>query len=528
MIIPCAVGVMAARSLHHEAKSGLCELAMLHQMSRKSPCIHNVTFGCESGRRTAFWVRRGCRGEFACANNHVWCGDWRNRESSCACEKVLKRSPELPRARIRRQPPSEISLLVAIVASSRLMTQERTLKNMQAVDRTHADHRARVDWAVVAYDDQAGAWAPAREKARALRTVGLVCVVNASSGRSRPLIVGQRKARLAHQLFLLRVVWNLKGESAYSAVWLPDDDLAFDEFDLTEYLWRWHCLFPAGPPVISQPPLRPSKLPAKARKGVWAKLDKSFLNDGATYTNCVVGELAGRFGRERCFLRDALALRTAWVEGQAALLDARFLLWFSMQPLVQKIALLQLHLEVETGPDAIWCGAAAEWAAEQSRGVSRGTAAGVQLVREACALLTVPIGHDDTRSLVARTASHVEAGFVLLFRARIRRPLRDSLGETPRCYRHNCSMHRWFRYSPSPNWALPTDETGLRQIHACVVRRELGGGQCHRGRHAHGEEEVTTSTMRLELRHELRAQEAARRASSCDGMHQLYWSTHEY
>ena len=135
--------------------------------------------------------------------------------------------------------------------------------------------------------------------------------------------------------------------------------------------------------------------------------------------------------------------------------------------------------------------------------------------RVACAVITVPIGHDDTRSLVARSANHVEAGFVVLSAAHIRRNLRDSLGgAAARCHRENCSRHRWFRYTPSPNWKLPTDEAGLRDVHACTARRVHGGGlQCRRGSQNREPPQVL--------------REAARQ-TRCDGMHRLYWSTHEY
>ena len=188
---------------------------------------------------------------------------------------------------------------------------------------------------------------------------------------------------------------------------------------------------------------------------------------------------------------------------QAALLDARFLSWFAAQPLAQKIERLQLRMGVEAGPDAVWCGAAEEWAA--SHNDTRG--------RPACAVLTVPIAHDDTRSLASKGARHVEGGFALLHAANIRAPLRDSLGDQPICYRQNCSRHRWFRYQPAPNWVLPNDEDGLRQVQACAVGREQAA-QC-------GTRPITS--MREE--HNL---PGAGASPQCDGLHRLYWRSHEY
>ena len=160
-------------------------------------------------------------------------------------------------------------------------------------------------------------------------------------------------------------------------------------------------------------------------------------------------------------------------------------------------------MHVEAGPDAIWCGAAAEWAAHQNA-----------TSRPACAVITVPVAHDDTRSLVARSAAHVSDSFHLLWLAKIRHPLRWSLGgDEAKCHRHNCSRHPWFLFSPSPNWHLPTDEQGLRQVHACAVAREDGAGV---GTCAAAPSESAVGRPLTQPR------------LPCDGMTSLYWSTHEY
>ena len=483
---------------------GSCSLTLLKQHSKRSPCTPDVTFGCKPGRAQEFWVSGGCRGLFRCGQRKVTCGDWRNREMKCACETVFE-AHKLKRLSIHNSPPSPFSLLIALVADSSERTQRRTLTSMQHVDSTHATHRARLDWAVVTYDDQAERWEGTRLATRQLSTVRLLLVLNASSGREQPLDKSQRKARWAHQTLLLRTLWQSAGTKTYrhDAVWLPDDDLSFVGFDLAEFIRRYQCALPNGPPIITQPPLRAeakqdtfsgATLPG-GHKANLGGLTKPFQNDGRTYGTCVIGELSTlpAFRTDPCFLQHTLALRTQFVEGQAALLDAAFLRWLIERPLLQKVEKLQLKFGNEAGPDAVWCGAAKEWAGMQN----------ATMPREACAVLTVPIAHANTKSLKAKNMLHVEGGFALLQAARIRRHLRDSLGDPPMCYRHNCSRHRWFRYQPAPNWQLPIDEEGLEQVKACAVMREDGAvGQCRSS--------------------------ASAVAPGCDGLFSLYWRSHEY
>ena len=116
----------------------------------------------------------------------------------------------------------------------------------------------------------------------------------------------------------------------------------------------------------------------------------------------MVGELGAAFGGDACFLRHTRALQVGFVEGQAALLDAHFLSWLFEQPLIERIVSAQLSHGSEAGPDAVWCGAAAEWWA-----LRRDTAA----FRPGCAVVPVPIWHDDTRSLDAGSALHFNNGF---------------------------------------------------------------------------------------------------------------------
>ena len=50
----------AAASAREHPTSGSCGLALIRQQSKKSPCTHNVTFGCHENRTTSFWVTSGC------------------------------------------------------------------------------------------------------------------------------------------------------------------------------------------------------------------------------------------------------------------------------------------------------------------------------------------------------------------------------------------------------------------------------------------------------------------------------------
>ena len=206
------------------------------------------------------WVRKGCRGTFSCAGVHTQCGDWRgNPESVCACEQVFEQRHHTSlRHATGRAPPASLSLLIVVVASSTDTTQRRLLANMEYIESTHSAHRAHVDFAAVVYDDMAVRWNRTRALAasKRLRATRLLTVLDASSGHAAPLSTGARKARLVHQLLVLRATLS----PTHDAVWLPDDDLSFLGFDLAEYLHRsGHPTLSANPkPASSKAPrLRP-------------------------------------------------------------------------------------------------------------------------------------------------------------------------------------------------------------------------------------------------------------------------------
>jgi hypothetical protein len=364
----------------------------------------------------------------------------------------------------------------------------RTARNMAFVDSTHALHGARVDWAVCAYDDRKDDWQPVWRSAAALNHSRLITVMNHNDSSPedppgmRPLKAGQRKARMVLHRRLVRSAWAIAGrDDAWDAVWLPDDDLRFDLFDLKEFLMRWTCALPGGPPVVSQPPINQHGVPYERAFG------KSWPANSDTYQLCLRGGMAASFGaRDACFLRDALAIQSGFVENQAALVDARFLSWFWNQSLTVRIGKAQLRLKAETGPDAIWCGAAAEWIVSLQ-----------QSQRVACAVIAVQIGHDDQRSLDGRRASHFARGFGVLDVARVRSSLwrmQQPLivnNKTVGCRRTACTRHRWFLYQPVPGWTIPDDEWGLRQVRACTLTKEDVAADRGRGAQR-GPERVTS------------------------------------
>lgn len=346
-------------------------------------------------------------------------------------------------------------ILVAVITDSGEVTLSRLWENMRVADQSYAAHRVLMHWAVCTYDDAAMAWEPVRKRAASsLRRVRLVEAINATlpGVRSRSETVrlspSWRKARTALHERLLRAVWARVGQEAYDAVWTLDADLSFHGFDLPEFLRRWRCTFRAGPPVISQPLIRQNTQ-------VWPFNHK-------TYTAATCEHLSKRVGSPspRCVFSQTLALRIAFIEGQSALVDARFLAWLFELRLIRKVLDLQLHLGVEWGIDSIWCAAAAEWAPQ----------------RTPCAVLTVPLDHDNTRSMDAKGGRHAIHGFRLLAHAGLRSRLQ--LG----C-KGNCSTHPWYRMQPTPAWKLPKTARDIEDVAACAVTEgDTEEGDCGAGR----------------------------------------------
>ncbi|KAL3906094.1 MAG: hypothetical protein SGPRY_010679, partial [Prymnesium sp.] len=274
---------------------------------------------------------------------------------------------------------------------------------MQAMDRSFGDHGVGVHWAVIAHDDGANLWSHVKNRSLALEHVKLILTMNASS-KEEPLQKGELKAKLYLQRRLVRSVWNVMGRSTYQAIWLPDDDIRFDLFDIPEFFHRWRCAFATGPPIVSQPPVDMHGIEYQR------STMKSWPNTGETWQLCLSNQFSREVGfqDEPCFMRDTLALRIAYIEIQAPLLDAEFLAWFFDLPIVNRIVQLQRLHHAAAGPDAIWCGAAAEWATQTNS------------ARTPCAVVTVPIGHDDTQTISARSQNYFRSIFSVLSGAKIR------------------------------------------------------------------------------------------------------------
>lgn len=71
-----------------EAALDATSCSLLLQLSRRSRCTSNTTFGCAAG---ALWIRRGCRGQFLCNGAPLQCGyenqHKQSRDCSCAADK---------------------------------------------------------------------------------------------------------------------------------------------------------------------------------------------------------------------------------------------------------------------------------------------------------------------------------------------------------------------------------------------------------------------------------------------------------
>lgn len=162
---------------------------------------------------------------------------------------------------------------------------------------------------------------------------------------------------------------------------------------------------------------------------------------------------------------------------------------------------------VETGPDAVWCGAAHEWLA--ARGERH---------RPPCAVVPVPLEHANTRSLDASNTQHYASGFKLLRNAGIR--------ATPNtCWDgRGCWTHPWARkyYFGTPNWALPTDVPGMWQVRACAATR-MDRAICHSLPRDPGGAGPQYKPARL-----TEAPPPSYANDTCDHLTQLYWRSHHF
>jgi len=167
-------------------------------------------------------------------------------------------------------------------------------------------------------------------------------------------------------------------------------------------------------------------------------------------------------------------LRLRWVESQSVLFDARFLRWFYETSIVQRVLELQQVYHVSWGTDALWCGAAMEY-----NRLVRPSA------RAACAVVTVPIDHDNTKSIGARGGEYIKHGFRLLEHAGItsKRCLGGSRVPSASCAAH---VHKW--WSPFANQVCaqlrPSSPAAMAIVQRCASIRLEGCASGHRRRGA--------------------------------------------
>jgi len=145
-------------------------------------------------------------------------------------------------------------------------------------------------------------------------------------------------------------------------VWLADEDISFRGFALQAYWQRLQLAFGSrGPPVISQPTIATSAtVEFGDPRGKWIE----FLNTDEFWRDTGIA-----------------AAEVSYTEQQAALVDARF--FVREHAAWEALAQAQHQAGSDFALDSLWCGAATLYAPS----------------RVACAIINVPIDHDDTRAL---------------------------------------------------------------------------------------------------------------------------------
>lgn len=241
-------------------------------------------------------------------------------------------------------------LLVLHVSSSKVASRQRIGENVLALGR-------RAAWAVVLYDQsKVESWNDVeRTAAKALTTIVVRC------GRHPDAEAQKINGRPFYpkMLFWLQAL-DLIAQHEY--VCLADEDISFRRFNIQAYWQRLHRAFARrGPPIISQPVIA-AKATAEFgdARGKWAEM----LNtDDFWYGSGVA------------------AAETSYVEQQTAIVNASFFLSNHRQ--WDLLSRAQHSVGSDFALDSLWCGAAAL----QAPG------------RIACAVITVTIDHDDTRTL---------------------------------------------------------------------------------------------------------------------------------
>ena len=119
---------------------------------------------------------------------------------------------------------------------------------------------------------------------------------------------------------------------SYEKLWLLDEDISIVGFNFERYFGIWNCAFhqDSPAPCITQPLL--------------------------------IGKELAPFGINgwKLFNDSIIAVKSAWIEQQAPILDAQFFSWFTLyfiSPLYDEI----MKAKTDVGHDFTWCGAAKWW-----------------------------------------------------------------------------------------------------------------------------------------------------------------------
>jgi hypothetical protein len=210
-------------------------------------------------------------------------------------------------------------------------------------------------WAMVLYDNsQASEWSEPRKLARHLQ-VELEVRTGRRSSFARTIL--GRKFYPKLQFWLQATDLVRRHEYVFTA----DEDISFVGFDLTNYRRRAQVAFKRGPPLLSQPVIvAQSTKASNDSRGKW----EQFFNTAGFWQGTRI-----------------VAAEVSFVEQQVTMISSSFFL--STQQRWETLAAAQQQHGSDFGLDSSWCGAAALYAPS----------------RVACAIVPLPIIHEDTRSL---------------------------------------------------------------------------------------------------------------------------------
>ena len=157
--------------------------SLVQQTSRAANCTLGVSYGCDE---VGVWVTHGCRGTFRSNGSPVTCDRPGNPWTHCPrSRRVLYVKPASEARRPKPQTKTWllaspkatepiVAILVAVVAGPGLEVQKRALRGMEAADAAYSALHARIDWAVISYDDTADLWGGTMKASSRLQRTTLV------------------------------------------------------------------------------------------------------------------------------------------------------------------------------------------------------------------------------------------------------------------------------------------------------------------------------------------------------------------